>query len=350
MRVLLVSPLPPPAGGIATWTKKYIQYFEENHLSCEVINTAVIGVREKEINHKKNYFEELKRALSIYLRAKERIKTYRPDIAHINSSCTTFGVMRDYVVIRLLNKNKIPIVLHCRCNIEDQLHGKLPSRLFLKMVRSSCAVLTLNKQSRDYVESLDPNKAMILPNFIEADRLVVGREINKKIAKILFVGHVWRPKGVVEIIEAAKRLPEIQFVLVGPIREDIKGMNIPSNTDLTGEKDSAFVRKQLEESDIFLFPSYTEGFANALAEAMAAGLPIVATPVGANKDMVEEHGGILVPVGDVEAIVSAINKLSDYDTRKNMSHWNIDKVKNNYLLESVMERLLQIYSEVLDNA
>lgn len=347
MKVLLISPLPPPAGGIATWTLKYVKYFSENNLSCEVVNTAVTGIREKEINHKKNYIEEIKRARDIYLNTKKRVQEYKPDIAHINSSCTKYGVIRDYVVIRLLKHNHVPIVLHCRCNIEDQLTGKLSRVLFSKMVNSSNIVLTLNKQSKLYVESVSSEKAKIIPNFIEKDRIVENRIIKETVKKVLFVGHVWKAKGVLEIVETAKMMPDLNFVLVGPIREDIKKIDYPQNVELTGEKDHDFVKQQLDDADIFLFPSYTEGFANALTEAMAAGLPIITTPVGANEDMIEKQGGIIVPVGDAASIKEAINRMAEKTERERMSQWNIKKVKDYYLISSVMKSLLQVYSEVL---
>ena len=50
LKILLVSPLPPPAGGIASWTQQYIGWSEINNLNVEIVNTAVIGKREKKIN------------------------------------------------------------------------------------------------------------------------------------------------------------------------------------------------------------------------------------------------------------------------------------------------------------
>ena len=348
MRVLLVSPLPPPAGGIATWTQKYIKYFEENGLSCAVVNTAVIGARKAEINHKKNYLDEVRRAFSICSKTKNEIKKYAPNIAHINSSCTKMGVFRDYAVISLLKRNLIPVVLHCHCNIEDQLNGRIPRFLFSRMVKSSNVVLVLNDQSRQYIESIALGKAIMLPNFIEPDRLSADRVINEAITTILFVGHIWRPKGVLEIFEAARQMPNITFSLVGPVRDDMKEVNTPSNVRLMGEQDTEVVKKCLSEADVFLFPSYTEGFSNALAEAMAAGLPVIATPVGANVDMLEGKGGLIVPAGDASSIVSALKRMTEKRIRQEMSEWNVQKVKDHYLIDRVMNRLLSIYSEVLN--
>lgn len=85
----------------------------------------------------------------------------------------------------------------------------------------------------------------------------------------------------------------------------------------------------------------------SLTEAMAAGLPCIATDVGANKDMLEDKGGIIIPAGDGTAIIQALESMSDSTVRQKMSNWNIDKVKNEYTLEKVMYRIYNIYQDVL---
>ena len=61
LKILLVSPLPPPAGGIASWTQQYIDWSEKNNLSVEIVNTAVIGKRAEKINQKTKILDEIKR-------------------------------------------------------------------------------------------------------------------------------------------------------------------------------------------------------------------------------------------------------------------------------------------------
>ena len=76
---------------------------------------------------------------------------------------------------------------------------------------------------------------------------------------------------------------------------------------------------------------------------MALGLPIITTNVGANKDMIESSGGILVRLENVKDIIEAIYKLEDKSYREKISKWNIQKVKDKYLVDSVMLELISIY-------
>lgn len=81
---------------------------------------------------------------------------------------------------------------------------------------------------------------------------------------------------------------------------------------------------------------------------MAAGLPVIATDVGANAEMIEKEGGIIIPAGEADAIVKAIDLLKeDRELRLKMSIWNVGKVRSVYLLDAVMEKLIKIYEEAI---
>ena len=346
MKIVLVSPLPPPEGGIATWTLKYKSYCDTHGIELAVVNNALSGRRASSITNERNILDEIGRTKRIIEELKGNIKSINPDIIHINSSCTTFGVFRDYLLVHIAKKANVKTIIHCRCNIEDQVKLILSKRAFSAMTRAADLTIVLNSLSYDYVRNISDKRVKRIPNFINEAQIVEEPIINENIKEILFVGHIKKTKGANEICEVAKLFPNYHFTLVGPIEDECTSLLWPNNTTLTGAKDASFVAERLKSSDVFLFPSYTEGFSNAIAEAMASGLPIIATDVGANKDMIEEGGGVIVPVGNIDSIVKALNKISNYNTRKRMSSWNVSKVKN-YLVDNVMKELLEIYEEVI---
>ena len=102
----------------------------------------------------------------------------------------------------------------------------------------------------------------------------------------------------------------------------------------------------MDDADIFVFPTYSEGFSLALVEAMARGLPIITTDTGANMDMVENKGGIVVSIGDVDSMATALERMKDVSSRVKMSQWNIEKVKNCYLSKIIISSLENYYREV----
>lgn len=240
-------------------------------------------------------------------------------------------------------------MLHCHCNIEDQIVHRYGVKLLKSMANMSLMVLVLNQKSYNFVENLTNTTVRIVPNFIEKDCVSDSHEIREQIKEIVFVGHVQITKGCAEIIEAACKLPDIHFTLVGPVNDEIKKLIIPSNVEMAGAVPSTSVGQFLAKADLYLFPSYTEGFSLSLTEAMANGLPCIATDVGANKDMLEEKGGIVIEKMSSDAIIEAIGNLTSYKDRLLASEWNIQKVKNTYLRENVMNQIISLYKMVMRN-
>lgn len=343
MKILLVSPMPPPAGGIATWTKVYCKYLESSGHSVRLINTAVVGKRASRQGEKR-LKDEIVRAAHIFSGMRKALAEEEYDCVHINTSCSKLGILRDVACMSMAKGQNV--ILHCHCNVEDQIgSGALSRRLLSCAARMANRVFVLNEKSRSYLEAIGCGNVRIIPNFIEPEAIAEDHVIRKRIEKIIYVGHVRRTKGFFELLKAAERLSDIVFQVVGPVCEDISGADVPANVCMLGVKPKDEVLKLLGDADVFLFPSYTEGFSIALLEAMASGLPIIATDVGANRDMIEEHGGVIIAKVDPEAIVQAVDQLKMADVREKMSAWNILKVQNSYLLKNIIEELLAIYKK-----
>lgn len=108
----------------------------------------------------------------------------------------------------------------------------------------------------------------------------------------------------------------------------------------------------LASSDVFLFPSTTEGFPISVAEAMAVGLPVVASPVGAIPEMIDvPDGGFLVGANDVRGYVEALTQLrDDPDLRQRMGRYNRAKAQREYDFDVVVERLCVIYRDAIERS
>lgn len=347
MKVLLVSAIAPPAGGIATWTEQYRNCFRATRNSLTIVNTALIGKRKVQINDNRNIYDEIVRTMKIIKDMSTKLKITGPDVVHINSSCSKLGIIRDYVCVLRAYLCNVPVIFHCHCNIEDQIKGRYALHIFKKVTKMSSRILVLNSKSYEFVRKITNCKVQIIPNFIAKEMLAEKVSIKQEIEEIIYVGHVQASKGCKEIYEAAQKFPNIRYTLIGPVSKEIREMECPENVALLGAQEHSKIKEYLTKADLFLFPSYTEGFSLSLVEAMAAGLPVIASNVGANKDMIEDKGGVIIPVKDSEAIEEAIKKMRNSEIRKQYAEWNLKKVKGNYIDESVLSRLFSIYREVL---
>jgi glycosyltransferase involved in cell wall biosynthesis len=171
---------------------------------------------------------------------------------------------------------------------------------------------------------LMPGRCVILPNWTATPPLLkIGAERHydtPKALKILFLGRVFRSKGVFELLEAfgllSHRFSDVELLIAGEGKDldearayALKNGFGPS-VRFPGWVDGDAKQSLLSEADIFCLPSHAEGLPNAMIEAMAAGLPIVVTPVGAIPDViVDGANGLLIPVQDASALAQRFEML-----------------------------------------
>lgn len=137
-------------------------------------------------------------------------------------------------------------------------------------------------------------------------------------AVVMTVARLSREKGIEVLVSAADQVrracPNVRFVIVGdgPLRsglvEQIGRQGLESVVRLAGFH--ADIPSVLSAADLFVLPSHSEGMPNAVLEAFAAGLPVVASAVGGLVEVIEhERTGLLVPAGDATALAGAISRL-----------------------------------------
>ena len=213
-----------------------------------------------------------------------------------------------------------------------------------KLCKISDKNVVLCESSKKYLEENFGVSCIKVPNFVN-DSITYenNKAINEKIKKAVFVGRISKIKGALELFELAKRFPDITFELIGKLDEDMSKSDIPDNVKIAGVMPHDELMKYLDTADLFLLPSHSEGFSLALTEAMARGIPVVATDVGANKEMLSEGCGIVTSVGDVDEMEKGILELSAIDKRQQMSKKSILKVQNNYVSSVVIKKILKLY-------
>ncbi len=343
----MISPLPPPAGGMATWTQKYLESNKSADIRIFLVNTALTGKRANRIK-KRYYFHEVKRARVILSRLNKMLSRNRIDVVHLNCAVGRFGsIVKDYLFALTVKKYKVRLITHFHCDVSDMVDSKTDRFFFRRLVDISDAVLTMNGNSRKFTYSVCGKVSIDMPNFI-SDEYFDSETFEKKlpdtVGSVLFAGHVKTAKGCDVIYKTAELFPEIRFNLLGHISDEFRKMSKPDNLLLLGEVTGERVKNEMLKADVLLFPTHTEGFPYVVIEAMACGMPIISTPVGAIPDMLENNGGILVPVGDVSAVAEAISALQNKDLREKMACWNRQKARSCYAADKVMDRLFVVYN------
>lgn len=351
IRIMLVSPLPPPAGGDSTWAFKYLRFAKENNLNIYHVNTSLIGKRAETASDDMNLRDELLRTKHIWKQIRTTLKK-NIQIVHFNSNCSKRGLMRDFISVSIIAHKKIPIIFHCRCNVSDQIKNSKIALYFFKRISKKIRIFFVqNNSSFKFVSSHVKTRVVIMPNYIESSFLIFkNKPISKRIKSAIFVGHIRKTKGIDELLNLSAAYPNIEFRLAGPITSDysVDFFEKYSNVFLCGSLDSELIVQELDNSDVFIFPTYTEGFSNALLEAMSRGMPIITTDVGSNLDMLENAGGIIIQPKNSQQLIDAFDSIQPFDIRNSMSLWNVKKVMNCYTIENVFKKMYSFYEELIN--
>ena len=181
-----------------------------------------------------------------------------------------------------------------------------------------CDIIVVNSNwTRDALlaEGVSPGKVQIVPLAYDP-QVQVGRFERKYPAKfsnarplrVLFLGALIPRKGIYEVLDAAFQLRNapVEFHLVGPGREELAVLDFGNtNVHWVEQVPRSHVTQFCQDADVFVFPTHSDGFGLTQLEAMAAGLPVIASK---NCGEVVSHGinGLLLPTVTSEAIVESI--------------------------------------------
>jgi len=219
-------------------------------------------------------------------------------------------------------------------------------------------------------DSLSPEKVITLYNGVDLKGVAAacnGTELrdaeglNGTFPVVISVAHLRRIKGIDVLLNAAARVcrefPNATFLVVGKVvepayarelQEQTRALGLNGRVRFLGGRSDVF--SLLKMSDVFCLPSRSEGFSNALLEAMACGLPCVATRVGGNAEAIEEGGnGFLVDTEDAELIADRIMTLARNPERaRQMGAASREIIQKKFTIEAQTEQLIHLYKSLLE--
>jgi glycosyltransferase involved in cell wall biosynthesis len=314
-------------------------------------------------------FSNLASAIEDCIRFTKAVVVYRPGICHIATSVGLSFLKHSVciVVARLLG-SKVLLHPHCSFYFLYEWRGKTWQWFVRKVIGLCHGVVVLSNEWNKLQEVVPGCQLYYLPNAIDllsyakVGRAKIESKSDKTCLHILYLGHLGKEKGSFDLISAAKIVlwqeQGVVFDLVGQEQiagdmEQLKTQVIEAGLEKYVHIQQAVIGAEkidlFRTADIFVYPSYHEGMPMAVIEAMACGLPIIATQVGGLPDLVSPGvNGLLVPTGQPEQLANAIHQLIvNPQMRNSMQMGSFRLARENFDIEKLVSRLLDIYRVLL---
>jgi len=201
----------------------------------------------------------------------------------------------------------------------------------------------------------------IVPGAVDVDRFAprdeeaVGALQDSTAPTLLYHGRVDERKGAVDMIDAVAKLPDsIRLIMsgigpdVGAVEERIRTLGVEDRVEMTGYAPYDTVPDIYRRGDVFVSPTYAEGFSNTILEAMASGVPIVSTEtVGVVDCLRDEDNALLVSPGDPDGLAEALYRMVENDDlRTRLAEDALSECRSTYAWSVIARQIADIYRDI----
>jgi len=300
------------------------------------------------------------------IKLKKILKTYQPDVVHINPSLVLGAIIRDFLFLTVVkeNGNQVLFFIHGWRKIISgrfEKHG-FWRKYFKKRFDMADVIVVLTKKFKEHLVNLgvDQNKIYVSSMMVDSNKYHPNSKEFIRPYEILFCANLRREKGPYELLDAVplvlSKYGDTKFTFVGKgkdldkLKEIVKEKGLGKNVVFTGYKNGYEKINIYKKAHIFAFPSYTEGFPNVILEAMAAGCALVFTPVGSLAEaMVDGKNGLIVkamPPNPEEIAEKIMQLIENPNIMKKMSQNNLVEAKEKYDIKVVSKQIREIYHNI----
>ncbi len=226
-------------------------------------------------------------------------------------------------------------------------------------IRKGQHTILISQYVADYFNGRIAGESHFIPNPIAANFFEIQRA--EEPGRVLFAGRLVPLKGVLDLIKAIATVAHrrsIELVLAGSLvdrryvdrlRDEAKRLGIKNQVHFPGILDAESLRQELSRASMLVLPSYQETAPMVIQEAMAAGVPVIASRVGGTRYQVREgETGFLFDARDVESLTSRISELlANQAMRQSFSKAANALAENEYRADTVANRTIDVYRQVL---
>ena len=271
-----------------------------------------------------------------------------PDILHAQASYPAAWVAK-----QLSHHYNIPYVVTLRMSpfpFPEFLHNDQLKKDLFEVLRSASQLIATSSSLEQRVRSFGLDHVTTVNNPVDLQFFVPkkGHPKNRNF-KLLAVGRLEEQKGFDLLIKALSILPStIELKIIGGgsqhiiLEKLIAELKLEQRISLLGEKSRVHVLEEFHKSDGFVLSSRHETFGNVLLEAMACGLPVVATRCGGPLDIVTNDTGIMCETENVDSLAQAIELLMN-------SQWDPIKIRKSvaerFSAMTFSQKMMRIYSQ-----
>ena len=302
---------------------------------------------------------------SLFTLALRELRREPADVMHAHG-CFFFASLVAATLSRVL---RTPLVTTLHIGSLEHLpkRQRLPSQAYERtmgraIIAASREVICVSKAVAEHAATIGarPGRTCVIENGVDTEVFYPGAGAEAEDTdrvRLAFVGRLIENKGPHFFLQAAPAVirahPEAEFVFIGdgPMRRELaakaRRLGLQRNVRFEGLQHD--VASRLRASDVYVRPSLTEGMPLTVLEAMACGLPVVATPVGGTAEIVYDGvNGLLVPPGDVPALASALIRLADRPKlRARLGAKGRALVRRSYSWQRVVDANLAVYQRIV---
>ena len=361
-RVLLVGPLPPPLGGVQLMVDMQRHSSLARDFELHVVDTSKRQLRwavETPTWRTPFYFlRDFTRLVRVLIRV-------RPAAALVHAAAGA-SFLRDWLLMLTVRLAGAKVI----CHYHGTLHARFPPVDAIGQLLMSVAhrvIVLAPSYRREMGKAWQRDDLVWAPNVADVDlfRTAAGAPapwLSPGERAVLFVGRLSAPKGIHDLFDAiphvVKRHPEARFVLVGlaesdamepVVRAEAERRGIAARVTFLGSLEGRDKAAAYAASQCIVVPSWTEAFPLVIPEAMAAGLPVIATTVGAIPDFVQdgEDGFLIAPKAPLELAERICRLLGNDDLRLRMSRRVRLRAPREFAIEVGCARVAQAITECL---
>jgi len=363
-KVVVVAEAKPMRGGIATFAETITEDPRlASEFDVELLNTARQATRQGGKLVFSNITAAFVDAWKVFRAAR------KADVIHLQLVADRGLPAIRTAALCLAAKagNSSGVIAHCHSATGNAGRPEVADysdrdRFFLKAMGVTALVLTVSEPGTETLRAFMPDaRVETVDNAVDVGSFELA-PLDAEVPTVLFVGVVCERKGVGELAEACAALRDqgVRFNLViiggqGPTPDEeyariLAAMERTGQTAaMVGPEYGEQVRARLCTSDVFVLPSYLEGQPMAILEAMATGLPVVATAIGAVPWMIRDGvEGRVVEPGDVPALTEALaDVLGSAQRRQTMGAASRKRAEERHDLPILSARLASAYRSVL---